>query len=99
MLGLGGGIAGLIGALGQPIVAAALVVGAVRADGHRLCAAHSRRSRDATSAVAALVTLAIGFLAGSGSAGLAIAVRRGRGLHAGACATRLHGFVGRLDER
>ena len=51
MLGLGGGIAGLIGALGQPIVAAALAVGAVAlmviayAPGSRRTAIRPARSR------------------------------------------------------
>src|SRR6478672_7919036 len=72
MLGLGGGIAGLIGALGQPLVAAALAAGAVAV----MVVAYApelRNQHDSTSAVAALVTIAIGFLAGSGSGGLAIA--------------------------
>jgi len=68
MLGLGGGIAGLLGALSQPIAAGALAVGAVAV----MVAAFSpqlKSHHDSTTAVAALVTIAIGFLAGSGSAG------------------------------
>jgi len=97
MLGLGSGIAGLIGALGQPIVAAALACGAVAlmviAYAPSLKAHH-----DATSAVAALVTIAIGFLAGSGNASLAIACAA---IVVAFLALRaeLHGFVDRLDEQ
>ena len=96
MLGLGGGVAGLIGVLGQPIVAAAVAVGAVAV----MVIAYSpllRSHHDSTSAVAALVTLAIGFLAGSGSAGLAIACAA-VAVAILALRTELHGFVERLDE-
>jgi uncharacterized membrane protein (DUF4010 family) len=96
MLGLGGGIAGLLGALGQPIVAAALAVGAVAA----MVIGFSKQLRDhhdSTTAVAALVTIAIGFLAGSGSAGLAIACAA-VAVAILALRTELHGFVARLDE-
>jgi uncharacterized membrane protein (DUF4010 family) len=95
MLGLGGGIAGLIGALGQPLVAAALVVGAVSI----MVIAYSpelRHQHDSTSAVAALATIAIGFLAGSGSAGLAIACAA-VAVALLAMRTELHGFVDRLE--
>jgi uncharacterized membrane protein (DUF4010 family) len=95
MLGLGGGIAGLIGALGQPLVAAALVVGAVSI----MVIAYSpelKHQHDSTSAVAALATIAIGFLAGSGSAGLAIACAA-VAVALLAMRTELHGFVDRLE--
>src|SRR6478672_9109133 len=65
MLGLGSGVAGLIGARGYPIGAAAIAAGAVAL----IVVAYSRELRDhhdSTSAVAALVTVAIGFLAGNG---------------------------------
>ena len=97
MLGLGGGIAGLLGALGQPIVAAALAVGAVAlmviAYAPELKAHH-----DSTSAVAALVTIAIGFLAGSGSPSLAIACAA-IAVALLAMRTELHGFIDKLDEQ
>jgi uncharacterized membrane protein (DUF4010 family) len=96
MLGLGGGIAGLIGALGQPIVAAALATAAAAI----IVTAYARalkQQHDSTSAVAALVTLAIGFLAGSGSAGLAIACAAVT-VTLLAMRTELHGFVDRLEE-
>jgi len=95
MLGLGSGIAGLLGALGQPIVAAALAVGAVAV----MVIAYApvlKAHRDSTSAVAALVTIAIGFLAGGGSPGLAIACAA-IAVALLALRTELHGFVDRLE--
>jgi uncharacterized membrane protein (DUF4010 family) len=95
MLGLVGGMAGLIGTLGQPIVAAVLASAAAVV----MVAAYARelkQQRDATSAVAALVTLAIGFLAGSGSAGLAIACAA-VAVALLALRAELHGFVDRLE--
>jgi uncharacterized membrane protein (DUF4010 family) len=95
ILGLGGGIAGLIGLLGQPLVAAALVAGAVAT----MVIAYApglKNQHDSTSAVAALVTIAIGFLAGSGSAGLAIACAA-VAVALLALRTELHGFVERLE--
>ncbi|MEO7541135.1 MAG: DUF4010 domain-containing protein [Sphingomicrobium sp.] len=95
MLGLAGGIAGLVGALGQPLVAAALVIGALAI----MVIAYSpelKHHRDSTSAVAALVTIAIAFLAGSGSPGLAIACAA-VAVALLALRTELHGFVDRLE--
>src|SRR5215208_5726026 len=95
MLGLGGGIAGLIGVLGYPIVAAALAVGAVAI----MVIAYSRElqsQRDSTSAVAAIVTIAIAFLAGSRSPGLAIA-SASVVVALLALRTELHGLIERLD--
>ena len=97
MLGLGGGIAGLLGALSQPIAAGALAVGAVAV----MVAAFSpqlKSHHDSTTAVAALVTIAIGFLAGSGSAGLAIACAA-VAVAILALKAELHGFVERLDSQ
>jgi uncharacterized membrane protein (DUF4010 family) len=95
MLGLGSGIAGLLGALGQPIVAGALALGAVAL----MVIAYTpelKAHRDSTSAVAALVTIAIGFLAGSGSPGLAIACAA-IAVALLALRNELHGFVDRLE--
>jgi uncharacterized membrane protein (DUF4010 family) len=95
MLGLTGGIAGLVGVLGQPIVAGAIGIGAVAI----MVTAFSpllRDHRDSTTAVAALATIAIGFLAGSGSAGLAIACAA-VAVAILALRTELHRFVDRLD--
>ena len=94
MLGLAGGIAGLIG-LRQPLVAAAIAAVAVTI----MVVAYSRElksQRDATSAVAALITIAIGFLAGSGSEGLAMACAAVVVLIL-ALRTELHGLVEQLD--
>jgi uncharacterized membrane protein (DUF4010 family) len=96
LLGLAGGIAGLIGVRGQPLVGAVIAAGAVTL----LVIAYSRALKaqhDATSAVAAVITVAIGFLAGSGSEGLAMACAAVVVLLL-ALRTELHGFVERLDE-
>jgi len=95
MLGLGSGVAGLVGTLGYPIVAAALVTGAVAL----MVVAYARAledQHDSTSAVAAIVTIAIAFLAGSGKPGLAIACGA---ITVAILALRqeLHRFVDRLD--
>ena len=95
LLGLAGAIAGLIGARGQALVAGSIAAAAAAL----LTIAYSRAlaaQRDATSAVAALIVLAIGFLAGSGSAGLAIACAAVAVLVL-ALREELHGFVGRMD--
>ena len=97
MLGLGGGIAGLLGVLGQPIAAGTLAVGAVAI----MVVAFSpqlKSHHDSTTAVAALLTIGIGFLAGSGSAGLAIACAA-VAIAMLALKTELHGFVERLDSQ
>jgi uncharacterized membrane protein (DUF4010 family) len=95
MLGLGSGIAGLLGALGHPIVAGALAAGAVAL----MVIAYTpelKAHRDSTSSVASLVTIAIGFLAGSGSPGLAIACAA-IAVALLALRNELHGFVDRLE--
>ena len=97
LLGLAGGIAGLIGARGQPLVAAAIAAAAVTL----MVVAYARElktQRDATTAIAALITLAIGFLAGSGSEGLAMASAAVVVLLL-ALRSELHGLIDRLDER
>lgn len=97
LLGMAGGIAGLIGARGYPLAAGALAAaGAVL-----MTYAYGRQlkcQRDATTAVAALLTLAIGFLAGSGSAGLAVAAAA---ITVSFLALReeIHGFLEKLDEQ
>lgn len=95
MLGLGSGIAGLIGGLGHPIAGGAIVVGAVAI----MVAAYSRvleHHHDSTSAVAAIVTIAIGFLAGIGQPGLAIACAAVAVAFL-ALRAELHGLIDRLD--
>ena len=96
MLGLASGIAGLIGMRGLPIVSGGIVLGVVAV----IVTAYSRELRsqhDATSAVAAMSTIAIGFLAGSGEPALAIACAA-VAVALLAMRTELHGFVDRLDE-
>lgn len=99
LLGLLAGIAGLLGAGGHVIVAGALVAAAatVLAIGYARRSAADRKP-DATTAIAGLVTLALGFIAGSGAPGLAIA---GASLVTLILALRseAHRFIERLDEK
>jgi uncharacterized membrane protein (DUF4010 family) len=95
MLGLGSGVAGFIGAAGHPLVAAAIAAGAVAL----MVIAYARQledRHDATSAVAAIATIAIGFLAGNGNPGLAIACAA-IAVALLALRSELHGFVEGLD--
>ena len=95
ILGLGSGIAGLIGASGHVLVAAAIAIGMIA----MLVIAYSKAlesHHDATSAVAAVATVAIGFLAGNGNPGLAIACAA-IGVALLALRQELHGFIERLD--
>lgn len=96
LLGLIGGLAGLLGAKGMTLVAGgfALAAAALLVAGY---AKTLRERADATTAIAALCTLAIGFLSGSGSIGLAIAVAAATVLVL-AMREELHGFVARMDE-
>jgi uncharacterized membrane protein (DUF4010 family) len=95
MLGLGSGIAGLIAARGATFAGAVIVLGLVAV----MTVAYARELRgrhDSTSAVAALVTVAIGFLAGSGEPALAIA-SAAVAVALLALRTELHGFVDKLE--
>jgi uncharacterized membrane protein (DUF4010 family) len=96
LIGLGGGLAGLLGSKGQPWAAAAIVVGAaaILVIGYWNSI---RESRDATTEVAGLVTLGIACLAGTGSVGLAIACAAATVLVL-AMRDEIHGFVSRLAE-
>ena len=96
LLGLAGGLAGLLSAKGQQWVGAGIVfaAAAVLAAGY---ASVASTRRDATTAVAGLVTVAITFLAGVGSVGLALACAAATVLVL-AMKDELHGFVSRLDE-
>ena len=97
LLGLGGGIAGLIGSLGQGLVAAVLMLGAIT----MLALAYAPRLRthaDVTSPVAAVATLGIAYLAGGGLIGLALAAGAAT-VAILALRNEVHGFVDRLDER
>ena len=95
MIGLGSGTAGLLGSVGEVVVAAAIAVGMVAI----LVIAYARAlesQHDSTSAVAAVSTVAIGFLAGSGNPALAIACAA-IGVALLALREELHGFVEHLD--
>lgn len=74
LLGLVSGLAGLLGSLGQQLAAGALVTAAaaVIAIGYGYRPNLSQHP-DATTSVAALTTLALGFVAGFGEPGVAIA--------------------------
>ena len=92
------GLAGLLAQAGQDAVAGIIVAGAtaIAAIGYSRSVTDSGKP-DATSAVAAMVTLALGFLAGLGEA--AVAVAGGAVVTAIlALRTEVHRFVGRLDE-
>lgn len=95
MIGLGSGIAGLLGSLGHAAVGGAIAVGMIAV----MVFAYARQladHHDSTSAVAAISTVAIGFLAGSGNPALAIACAA-VGVALLALRQELHGFVERLD--
>jgi uncharacterized membrane protein (DUF4010 family) len=98
LLGLASGLAGLAGQMGQSFAAGAIVAGcaAVLAVGY----AHrpSLKSKpDATTPVAALTTVGLGFIAGFGQPGFAIAGAAIVTLIL-ALKAELHGFLDKLDE-
>jgi uncharacterized membrane protein (DUF4010 family) len=95
ILGLGSGIGGLLGSLGDTAVAAAIAAGLVAV----MTIAYARQlqdQHDSTSAVAAISTIAIGFLAGNGNPALAIACAA-IGVALLALREELHGLIERLD--
>lgn len=98
LMGLLAGLAGLIGQGGQEFAAAAMIAAAaaVIAVGYGL-RPNGKWNPDATTAIAALVTLALGFVAGSGNPSLAIA---GAAVVTLVLALRseAHGLIERLDE-
>ena len=97
LLGLAGGIGGLLGSLGQVVAAAVLLFGAIG----MLAIAYAPRLQtkgDATSPIAAVATLAIAYLAGTGLIGLALAASAIVVLIL-ALRDEVHGFVDELDER
>lgn len=98
LVGLVSGLAGLAGQLGQPLVAGALVAGTAAA----LTIGYAHRpglndKPDATTPVAALVTVGLGFIAGFGEPGFAIA---GATIVTFLLALKpqLHGSLHKLDE-
>lgn len=98
LLGMLAGLAGLIGKAGHPIAAGGLIAAAAAI----MAVGYARRTgptrADATSPVAALVTLGLGVLAGSGNPSLAIA---GAALVTLVLALRdeFHGLIERLDQQ
>ena len=98
LVGLVSGFAGLAGGLGQPFAAGALVSGtvAVMAIGYAHRPGLAERP-DATTPVASLATIGLGFLAGFGEPGFAIAGATIVTLIL-ALKTELHGLLEKLDE-
>ncbi len=97
LLGLVAGLAGLLGAAQYALVAGALVAGsaAVVAIGYSRSSGTSGRP-DATSAIVAMATLALGFVAGSGQAALAVAIAAIITLFL-ALRQEMHRWIGLLD--
>jgi uncharacterized membrane protein (DUF4010 family) len=95
LLGLAGGAGGSLAGYGAPFAGGAVLAGvlAILIMGY---ARELRQNGDATTAVAALLTAAVGFLAGFGNVGLALAVAASTVLIL-ALRDEIHGFVGRLD--
>ncbi|MFL6758419.1 MgtC/SapB family protein [Sphingomonas sp.] len=98
LLGLVSGVAGLAGRFGQPFAAGALVSGAVAV----LAIGYAHRpgladKPDATTPIAALATVGLGFVAGFGEPGFAIAGATIVTLLL-ALKAELHGLLDKLDE-
>jgi uncharacterized membrane protein (DUF4010 family) len=98
LVGFASGLAGLAGRLGQSFAAGALVAGiaAVVAIGYSNRPGLSKRP-DATTPIATLATIGLGFLAGYGEPGFAIAGATIVTLLL-ALKAELHGFLDKLDE-
>ena len=98
LVGMVSGLAGLASSLGQSFAAGALVAGtvAVMAIGYARRPSLAERP-DATTPVAALATIGLGFVAGFGQPGVAIAGATIVTLIL-ALKTELHGFLDKLDE-
>jgi len=98
LVGFVSGVAGLAGRLGQPFAAGAIIAGVVA----MLAIGYAnrpglRRRPDATTPVASLLTVALGFVAGFGEPGLAIAGATIVTLIL-ALKSELHGFLDKLDD-
>jgi uncharacterized membrane protein (DUF4010 family) len=98
LVGLVAGLAGLAGALGQSFAAGALVAGAVAV----IAIGYAHRPElaerpDATTPVAALATIGLGFIAGIGQPGFAIAGATIVTLLL-ALKAELHGLLDKLDQ-
>lgn len=98
LFGLLAGVGGLLAVDGYALVAGALLLGAVGIVMLGYWRTTQRDGRpDATSAVAALITLALGFLAGTGLAAMAVAAAAVVTLTL-ALRAELHGLLGRVEE-
>lgn len=99
LLGLLSAIAGLVASHGQPLAGAAMVAGAIAvlAIGYAHRPGLSERP-DSTSAVVAIATVGLGFLAGAGNPGLAIAGATLATLLL-ALKSEAHGLIDRLDQQ
>src|SRR4051812_46141011 len=98
LVGLASGLAGLAGQFGQNFAAGALVAGCVAV----LTVGYAnrpglKRKPDATTPIAALTTVGLGFIAGFGQPGFAIAGAAVVTLLL-ALKAELHGFLDKLDE-
>jgi uncharacterized membrane protein (DUF4010 family) len=96
LLGLGGGISGLI-SKAQPFAATAIIAGMLA----YLAIAYAPKLKtkgDVTSPIAAAATIAVAFLGGMGSVGLALASAAIIVLIL-ALRNEVHGFIDRLDEK
>jgi uncharacterized membrane protein (DUF4010 family) len=98
LVGLASGLAGLAGRLGQPFAAGAITAGAVAvlAIGYAHRPGLSKQP-DATTPVAALTTVGLGFIAGFGQPGFAIAGATVVTLLL-ALKAELHGLLDKLDD-
>ena len=98
LLGLASGLAGLAGRFGQPFAAGALVAGCVAVLAIGYANRPGLKSKpDATTPIAAVTTVALGFIAGFGEPGFAIAGAAIVTLLL-ALKAELHGFLDKLDE-
>ena len=98
LLGLLAGIAGLIGSEGQALAAGAIIAGSAAILGIGYAHRPDLQERpDATSPIAGVATLGLGFLAGSGNPALAIVGATVVTLVL-AMKEEVHGFIGKLDE-
>lgn len=98
ILSLGAGLSGFLAHAGYEVFAIVIVAGlvAVAAAGYGRAAVLERRT-DATSAIAALVTIALGFTAGIGEPPIAVAGAAIVTLVL-ALRTEMHAWIDRLDE-
>ena len=98
LVGLVSGLAGLAGGFGQPFAAGALVAGCVAVLAIGYANRPGLRSKpDATTPVAALATVGLGFVAGFGQPGFAVAGAAVVTLLL-ALKAELHGLLDKLDE-